>query len=111
MPPLRTNTALQSRVKRLRSGRAYRIYEEVRDWVLALPPGTDPTDEPSTYWKQELAGSLHLFDASPLIVQTLRHHCHHVTGVYESCYRDHHDGAKDAHARQLEILQALDAEG
>ena len=37
-------------------------------------------DAPSSYWQEELANFEYMLDASPLIIEKLRHHTHHITG-------------------------------
>jgi hypothetical protein len=97
---------LKSRIDALASGPAYRNYLTVRDRVLEMLDrgSTDGTDRPSGYWREELAGFEYMLDASPLIVEKLRHHSYHLTGLKVYDYRT----GKDEYERRLrEKLDAL----
>jgi putative sugar O-methyltransferase len=64
----------------------------------------DGTSRPSQYWTEELAGFEYMLDASPLIVDKLRHHSYHLTGLRVYDYRSH----KERAAQQLtDKLRAL----
>lgn len=79
-------------VEELRTKRAYQNYVEVRDSVFQMLDNGEARrgKTASAYWRQELAGLEYMFDASPLIIERLRHHCFHLTGLREYEYRDHH---------------------
>ncbi len=62
----------------------------------------------SDYWQQELAGFAYMLDASPLIVDTIRHHSYHLTGLYEYFYRKHHVFKAKPYKEKLDLLKALD---
>ena len=97
---------LRSRIDALSTGAAYRNYLTVRDRVLEMLErgATDGTDRPSGYWREELAGFEYMLDASPLIVDKLRHHSYHLTGLKVYDYRT----GKDEYERRLrEKLDAL----
>lgn len=99
-------TELRSRIDALSTGAAYRSYLTVRDRVLEMLErgATDGTDRPSGYWREELAGFEYMLDASPLIVDKLRHHSYHLTGLKVYDYRK----GKDEYERRLrEKLDAL----
>lgn len=102
--------AFHERLEQMRGSFAYRNYLAVRDRVLemqaqsaALPGGT-----PSIYWQEELANFDYLFDASPLIVEKLRHHSFHVTGLRTYDYRRNRDKFRD---QIIDKLRALLGEG
>ena len=101
-------TELEQRIAALRVGREFAAYERVRREVLrllALDDADMPGDgAPSEYWREELAGFEYLFDASPLLIEKLRHHSYHVTGLKVYDYRSHKVAAK---ARFVEKLEAL----
>jgi hypothetical protein len=103
--------ALRERIERLRGTLAYRAYEEARATVLELgaaeastaPAGAGVT-RPSRYWREELANFEYMLDASPLIVERLRHHSYHVTGLWPYHYRP---GADRLERQIREKLRAL----
>jgi putative sugar O-methyltransferase len=66
---------------------------------------------PSDYWRAELAGFDYLLDASPLIVEKLREHCYHLTGLRSYEYRSHHAHVKKRFEGKLNALRALDRHG
>lgn len=75
-----------------RKSREYQNYLEVREAVFRMIDNEPKKVEniPSSYWRQELSGFEYLLDASPLVIQKLRHHAYHMTGVREYDYRAHH---------------------
>src|SRR3954453_5102755 len=89
---------LQRRIDELRSSPAYENYELARDTVLRMKEDAareaSEIGAPSGYWQEELAGFEYMLDASPLIVEKLRHHCYHVTGIKVYDYRSHKDDAQ-----------------
>lgn len=100
---------LSRRLDALRSSAAYKNYLNIRDNVLSnLQNGQGADNEfsqPSAYWREELANFEYLLDASPLIIEKLRHHCFHVTGLRVYDYRT--NKAKDQLATKLRMLDAL----
>src|SRR3989344_4717542 len=90
------------------NSREFAVYQEVRDAVLAMLDYTMPDTAPSDYWKQELEGFIYMLDASPFIVEKLRHHTYHLTGLYEYFYRSHHNYAAESLRKKLEVLKNLD---
>ncbi len=63
---------------------------------------------PSAYWEEELANFEYMLDASPLIIDKLRHHTHHITGLRVYDYRTDRDRPRE---RSIEKLRALLAHG
>ncbi|MEK7076600.1 MAG: putative sugar O-methyltransferase, partial [Patescibacteria group bacterium] len=103
---------IENRIDESRRGVAYRNYLEVRNAVFAMLNADEAAaSAPSRYWKEELRGMEYLFDASPLIVETLRHHCYHLTGQREFDYRRHHAFKAGPLERRLEILKSQDRRG
>jgi hypothetical protein len=99
---------LQARIDALRDGDAFRNYERTRDCVLRMKE-RDAVDSsgvgtPSDYWREELAGFEYMLDASPLLVDKLRHHTYHVTGLRVYDYRTHKDRAHELLAEKLRAL-------
>lgn len=52
-----------------------------------------------------------MLDASPLIVEKLRHHTYHSTGLHEYPYRKHHAFRSGSLRQKLAALKALDRSG
>jgi hypothetical protein len=98
----------QERIDALRASAAYRNYEYVRDRVLEMRAlvAASPEAHPSAYWQEELANFEYMFDASPLIIDKLRHHTYHITGLRVHDYRTHKDKARDQFAEKLRALVA-----
>ena len=107
MPTTTTAAELARRLDALRETAAYRHYQHARDRVLAMkdlaPAGE--TARPSAYWTEELAGFEYLLDASPLVVEKLRQHTHHVTGVRPYQYRSNQDQPRRRMAAKLHALE------
>jgi len=98
---------LRARLDEARDTAAYRAYEEAREHVLRMKElAAGAADAPSAYWTEELSGFEYMLDASPLIVEKLRHHTFHVTGLKVYDYRTGKDASKLA-----EKLRALEAIG
>lgn len=99
-------------LEKARNSTAYRGYLLVRDKILAMLENT-PAEEntPSAYWREELAGFEYLFDASPLIIQKLRHHCYHISGLRDYDYRAHHGHQAHFFERKFHLLQKHDPKG
>lgn len=98
----------EERVASLRGSAAYRNYLHVRDRVLEMraQAAASPHYRPSEYWEEELSGFEYMFDASPLIIEKLRHHTYHVTGLRVYDYRSHREKAREQFAAKLEALLA-----
>ena len=88
--------------RELRERTSFQAYETVRDRVLALLDGGGEAARPSAYWVDELETLEYLLDASPLIIDRLRHHTYPITGIRAYDYRS----GKDA-TRFAEKLAAL----
>jgi hypothetical protein len=89
--PIRSAADLQARLERARGDPSFQVYELVRARVLQMLELDGPADldrsATASYLREELASFEHLFDASPLVIEKLRQHCHHLTGVRDSDYR------------------------
>ena len=86
--------ALRQRLEMLAVESPYQAYLGVRQRVLELQDvayGEDGDGRPSAYWREELSGFEYMLDASPLIIDKLRHHCYHVTGLRVYDYRSGKD--------------------
>ena len=62
---------------------------------------------PSEYWSEELSNIDYLLEASPLIVNKLRHHAFHITGIRPYDYRSQTDSKRDAFVHRLHALIEL----
>lgn len=105
MVPARMPTTTRHLDKRLAAARdsdAYRNYLAVRERVFAMLESGDR--DPSAYWREELVNIEYLLDASPLVIERLRQHSYHVTGVWPYQYRTHKDQAEHRHNLKLEAL-------
>ena len=71
---------------------SYRNYLCIRERVMQMMEEmqSDSNYRPSDYWKEELSGMDYMLDASPLIIDKLREHCYHLTGIRSYDYRGHH---------------------
>jgi putative sugar O-methyltransferase len=96
----------------LRARQPYQNYLRVRGNVFKCLEMMDArAGAPSSYWKEELAGFDYLLDASPLIIEKLREHCYHITGIKSYEYRLHHAHAAEPFRKKLALLKALDSDG
>jgi hypothetical protein len=100
----RVTEELERRLADLRETHAYRSYGRARDAVLRMRAG--PAQPPSAYWQEELRNVEYLLDASPLVIESLRRHCYHVTGVWPYNYRSHKDVERRQHEQRLRALIA-----
>ena len=101
---------LQSRLAGLRNTPAYRAYETVRERVAAIKDleavRRTHSHAPSAYWSEELSAFEYMLDASPLIIDRLRHHTYHVTGLRTYDYRTNQTRARGRFVNKLEALVA-----
>lgn len=92
---------------------AYQAYERVRRQVLglmALGRNRRLTGHaPSDYWSGELAKFEYMLDASPLIIEKLRHHTHNLTGLHANHYRQSLGKQRRRFSEKLDALRALDS--
>jgi hypothetical protein len=106
-----SRATLSDMLARLRGSQAYRNYELTRERVFDMKDRAGrPTaaDAPSKYWTYELANFDYMIDASPIVIDKLRHHCYHLTGVrpYETHRAAKPEQLESFHAK-LEMLYAL----
>lgn len=100
---------LTQKIEKARNSEAYRIYLETREIILAMMNRSlDNKTTVSQYWREELAGFEYLFDSSPLIIQKLREHSYHITGLYSYTYRSHHAHRSSPYRRKFRQLQSVD---
>jgi hypothetical protein len=96
--------ALRQRIDELARGPAYRAYLEAREAVLRMQALIDG-ERPSAYWREELAGFEYMLDASPLLIDKLRGHTFHVTGLKAYDYRTGKDQMRARLAEKLRLLK------
>ena len=98
--------ALQERVSALADGAAFRNYEYARDRVLEMREqvAAAPEYRPSAYWEEELSTFEYMLDATPLVIEKLRHHTHCLTGLRAYDYRSHKTRAKTRFTEKLHAL-------
>jgi hypothetical protein len=105
---IRSAADLDQRLRALRSSAGFQAYEQVRASVLQMleqeSARVPAALQPSDYWREELSNFEYLFDASPLLIDKLRHHCYPVTGLRQHDYRSHRDRDR---ARLADKLAAL----
>jgi hypothetical protein len=101
--------ALQERLDALRAAPAFRNYEHVRARVLDMRAemAADGEYRPSAYWEEELSNFEYMLDASPLVIEKLRHHTFHITGLRVYDYRTDRGKAQDRFVEKLRALLAL----
>ncbi len=87
---------------------SYNNYLEVREHVIGMMNDRLGNSLPSNYWKEEIEGFDYMFDASPLIINKLREHCYHLTGIRSYEYRDHHKNNSVQYENKLDLLKSLD---
>jgi putative sugar O-methyltransferase len=103
---------LNEKIEVFRQSRIYKDYLEIRDDVLKILEEVERcNDSPSKYWIEEIEAIDYIFDASPLIVNKLREHTHHITGIKSYEYRDHHAHQAAAFEKKLKLLQQIDPWG
>src|SRR3954451_20250004 len=85
--------AFRDQLEALRRSPAYRNYELVRDRVFTMRAleAQLPHFKPSAYWEEELTNFEYMLDASPLVIDKLRHHAMHITGIRPYEYRSNRD--------------------
>jgi hypothetical protein len=103
-------TSLRARLEALRASRAYANYQRALNYVLYCQDqrnaAADPRYKPSDYWLEELQTFDYMFDASPLIINKLRQHCSHITGLRVYDYRSNRTDAQKKFAEKLAALKA-----
>lgn len=105
---MRYSQHLKKTISQLASQKAFNNYLEIKKNILEMIDISSNKQLPSIYWQQELQGFEYMFDASPLIIQKLRHHCYHLTGIYEYNYRKHHEHQKLKFQQKLKYLKSKD---
>jgi glycosyltransferase involved in cell wall biosynthesis len=88
-------------------------YERARDAVLTMLTGgaAAGATEPSAYWREELENIDYMIEASPLIINKLRHHAFHITGIRPYDYRSKGDNRREYFEARLSALRELGGDG
>ena len=104
-----TARELQQCIETLRAGAAFKNYEYVRERVFEMRARAAqmPEARPSEYWAEELTNFEYMLDASPLVIDKLRHHSHHLTGLFAHSYRSHRNRQRVKFAEKLRELQRV----
>jgi putative sugar O-methyltransferase len=95
------------RLDELRASQGWKSYEVARDAVLemlSLLSRSDAGETPSAYWREELAGFEYMLDASPFVIDKLRQHTYHITGLRTYDYRTGKDALKENLRRKRDLL-------
>ncbi|HEB73573.1 MAG TPA: putative sugar O-methyltransferase [Nitrospirae bacterium] len=112
-PMLNNNLAQQ--IENARAGRPFHNYLDCRKYVLEMIEEAGKTRESqSDYWEEELDAFKYMFDASPLIIEKLREHCYHITGLLSYEYkgdRGSHRGKKNKIKNKYNALRQEDSIG
>ena len=107
------DSAWLERLDTLRESGAYRAYLRVRREVLSLlslgQNRRTTGHAPSDYWSGELSRFEYMLDASPLVIEQLRHHTHNLTGLLPQHYRESLESKKTQFAEKLAALRGLSA--
>jgi glycosyltransferase involved in cell wall biosynthesis len=84
-----------------RPSASFLAYQRARDAVLKMVAAPSHlalshprTGDPSAYWRDELETIDYMIEASPLIINKLRHHAFHITGIRPYDYRSKGDNAR-----------------
>ncbi len=101
--------SIEDRIQRSRNTKEYQNYHRVRESVIKMiEESSVKGSSTSDYWKEELQGFEYMLDASPLIIESLREHCYHITGLKSYDYRSHHSHKKQPYIEKLNLLKNLD---
>jgi hypothetical protein len=103
--PSPATAALRERIDALATTAAHRAYLTARDAVLQMQSLAGL--QASAYWMEELAGFEYMLDASPLLIDKLRHHTFHVTGLKVYDYRTGKDEMAARLAEKLRMLRQI----
>ena len=85
--------------------RAYKNYNRVLPFFRELI--FNPENSVSDYWSEEINGFEYIFEASPSIINNLRHHCYHITGEFPYGYRNHHNFNTGKFKSKLDLLNSI----
>jgi glycosyltransferase involved in cell wall biosynthesis len=86
---------------------AMAAYERAREAVLNLIGSGAGSAAPSEYWREELETIDYMIEASPRIINKLRHHAFHITGIRPYDYRSKGDNRRELFEARLNALREL----
>jgi hypothetical protein len=100
--------ALEERLTSLRTSPGFRNYQYVRERVFQMRTKVNESHDykPSAYWAEELENFEYMLDAPPLIIDKLRHHTFHITGLRVHDYRSGRERRRGQFAEKLNALLA-----
>ena len=99
---------LTERTDERRGSAGFENYLQAREHVLAMKEravAAAPVHSPSAYWSEELSGFAYMWDASPLLIEKLRHQTYHVTGLKVYEYRSNRDKDQSQLTKKLRGLK------
>lgn len=97
--------AFEQRLDAMRGAPAYQNYLAVRRRVLEMRAQVEATGyRPSVYWQEELGHLEYLLDASPLVIDRLREHTAHVTGLRSYDYRPQRTRWREQITKKLDLM-------
>jgi hypothetical protein len=98
--------AFQQRLEELRRAPAYRNYQLALSRVFEMRAleAQLPHYKPSAYWEEELANFEYMLDASPLVIDKLRHHAMHITGIRAYEYRSNRERWRERFIEKRRVL-------
>ena len=103
---------IKKKIEQARSSKAYQNYLQIRPLIIRMLDEAEAYGaNASDYWEEELRGFEYMFDASPLIIDKLREHCYHITGLQSYSYRKHHAHKGKRLEKKLRTLKAVDTKG
>jgi putative sugar O-methyltransferase len=76
-----------------------------------LDSPVDDDEGASEYWKEEMDGFDYMLDASPLIINKIREHTFHITGIKSYEYRKHHSHMAEQFEKKCKMLHEVDPWG
>ena len=102
-------SAFEQQLETLRRSPAYEHYQVVRRRVLEMRSleARLPHYRPSAYWEEELQNFDYMLDASPLVIQKLRQHSMHITGIRAYEYRSNRDRFRQLFIEKFRELQRM----
>ncbi len=99
----------EAKLEFLKQTDAFKNYLYIREWVMrVLEEEKEIVDDPSDYWQEEVDGFDYMLDASPFIINKMREHCYHLTGLRSYEYRQHHIHQAKQFEQKLNALQKMD---
>jgi glycosyltransferase involved in cell wall biosynthesis len=95
------------------SGNQAAAYAHARDAVLKMTGSAAARGpaQPSQYWRDELETIDYMLEATPLIINKLRHHAFHITGIRPYDYRSKGDNRRELFEARLNALRELGGDG